>query len=150
MAAGSFAGLIILLPALPLALYWLVAAVPRSSSLTLARSGFQVRHLFVRRSWDWDDVLGFGARSILYPRGGGITLVGFMARGGQEPQGDLLQGLGIRGLTRTTTLPDAYGSSAEDLAAAMERCRARFADGAAPGAGPKLPADVARSAAITR
>jgi len=148
VAGGSVAGLIALVPALPLALYWLVAALPRSSSLTLTRRGFQARHLFIRRSWDWDDALGFGARLILYPRGGDITLVSFMARGGREPQGDLLQGLAIRGLTRTTTLPDAYGSSAEDLAAAMERCRERFADGAAHDVTPQLSADIARSGAI--
>ena len=148
VAGGGVPGLIILIPALPLALYWLVAALPRSSSLTLTRRGFQARHLFIRRSWDWDDALGFGVRCIVYPRGGGITLVSFMARGGREPQGDLLQGLAIRGLTRTTTLPDAYGSPAEDLAAAMERCRARFADGAAQGASQEMSADIARSGAI--
>ena len=138
-------GLIVLVPSLFFTGYWLLGAMPRSSSLVLTRTGFTARHLFIGRSWDWDDVVAFGLREIVYPRAGAITLVSFTVRGGHERSEDLLQELGVRGITRTTTLPDAYGSRSEDLAAAMERCRERFVDGVATPHDPRLATDVRRS-----
>lgn len=148
LAEDPVPALIILVPASALGLYWLAGALPRSSSLTLTPSEFHVRHLFVRRSWDWDDTLGFGILDIVYPRGGGITLVTFETRDPRERKQDFLQGLAIRGLTRTTTLPDAYGRDPRQLAAVMEACRARFSDGMIAERTPALAADMARSSTV--
>lgn len=73
--------------------------------------------------------------------------MGFRPRDPGEPVADLLFALGIRGITRTTTLPDAYGVEPDALAATLEACRSRFTEPGAtlapPAAGAS--ADLARS-----
>jgi hypothetical protein len=93
-------------------------------------------------------VAGFGVRFIDYPRGGHIELVSFAARDPSERQGDWLQGLAIRGVTRTTTLPDRFGVEPRELAQAMADCRARFSDRALPPGASAIEADVSRSFAL--
>ena len=62
--AETLAGLLFLIPALPLSLYWLAVAMPRSGALTLTRRGFEVRHAWITRRWDWDRVTAYGVRHI--------------------------------------------------------------------------------------
>ena len=119
---------VLLVLALPACLYWLVVAMPRSGALTLTRQGFEVRHAWITRHWDWDRITGFTVRHIHYPRAGGIELVGFATRDARDRPGDPLQKLAIRGLTRTTTLPDRFGKRPHELAETMSRCRLRFSD----------------------
>lgn len=65
----------------------------------------------------------------------------------REQPGDMLQGLGIRGITRTTTLPDRFGERPQALAEAMSQCRQRFSDRVVPDDLAGIDADVTRSAA---
>jgi hypothetical protein len=123
---GSAWGLALLVPGAPLALYWLAAATPRSTWLAIDRDGFEARQSFVGHRWSWNSVSGFGVRTIDYRGGGSITLVSFTSRDRGERPADWLQELAIRGLIRTTTLPDPYGEQARELAAGMEACRAEF------------------------
>jgi hypothetical protein len=141
----TLAGLIFLIPAAPFALYWLAVALPRSGALTLTRRGFEVRHAWITRRWDWDRVTGFGVRQIIYPRGGGIDLVTFSTDDPRDRPGDFLQQLAVRGLTRTSTLPDRFGKDPEDLAGVMSQCRVRFSDGAGPEDAAAIATDVQRS-----
>jgi len=142
---GRPAGLVFVLPSVPFFLYWLVAALPGSSSLNMSRDGFVVRHCFVRRGWTWREAAGFRTRRIDYPRLGGITLVSFSTADPREQPGDFLQELAVRGLTRTTTLPDPYGVAPADLARAMEACRRRFGDEETRADGSDAAADLTRS-----
>jgi hypothetical protein len=90
----------------------------------------------------------FRARRILYPQGNGISLVAFSTPDPREAPSDFLQGLAVRGITRTTTLPDAYGVPPDRLAAVLQACRRRFAGGASAAAAPGADEDLARSRAL--
>jgi hypothetical protein len=124
----SAVGLIVVIPAAPLAVYWLAVAAPLSGKLTLTRDGFEARHAWITRRWDWDRVRGFGVRHIDYTGGSSIDLVSFATPDPREQPGDMLQQLAIRGVTRSTTLPDRFGDDPVALAEAMSQCRQRFSD----------------------
>jgi hypothetical protein len=144
----TLAAVAFLIPSVPLCLYWLAVAMPRSGALILTRRGFDVRHVWITRHWDWDRVAGFGVRYIHYPRGGGIELVSFASRDPRDRPGDTLQQIAIRGLTRTTTLPDRFGKRPQELAEVMSQCRLRFSDRAAPEDEAAIAADIERSGTV--
>jgi hypothetical protein len=145
----SAVGLLVAVPGAPLALYWLAVAMPRSCALTLDRTGFTVRHAWITRHWDWDQARGFGVRHIEYNAPGySIDLVSFATPDPREQPGDALQELAIRGITRTTTLPDGYGEDPQRLAEAMSQCRKRLVDRHRPHDDAGVAADMARSAAV--
>jgi hypothetical protein len=46
-----------------LCLYSRAVALPRSGALILTRRGFEGRHAWITRHWNWDKVIGFGPQA---------------------------------------------------------------------------------------
>jgi hypothetical protein len=100
----------------------IVILLPGAGGLRLDRQGFQVTSLYRSHFVRWPDATGFKAATVPPAR---QTMVVFDDAGAAA---GALGRLNVGLIGRTSSLPDTYGMSADELAGLMERWRERAVD----------------------